>query len=136
MIPTCHNCSRDMHTSHSKNCVYRGNVTAGQTLRPRPSEPREEGVVGRRLEPNRRDCHTTDHSDAIMVLNRKVEEYEKNIRAIRAQADEMEREMHRMGAAAELLQCHDDTGISLEKFGLVRDFVEDIAGGKIVENGV
>lgn len=39
-------------------------------------------------------------------------------------------------AAVELLQCHDDTGISLDNWLPVRKFVEETLGFQILENRV
>lgn len=63
----------------------------------------------------------TVHSEIISRMRAEVEEVPDGVQ---------------MAAAADLLELHDRTGISLDDMGAVRKFVELYAGGPITPNGV
>lgn len=82
---------------------------------------------------------TTDHRHAIDILRR-----QRDHRIARA-LDMTETPQTRADAgdqancfalAADLLECHDQTGISLDNWPSARAFVERRIEGPIVENGV
>ena len=73
----------------------------------------------------------TDHSEERATLQRKIEWCEKF-----EQVGSNLLETQALRLAVDLLQAHDDTGISLDNWWVARDFVENLLGSPIRENGV
>ena len=79
--------------------------------------------MARRLPFGPENCRTTDHAVEIAWL-----------RLPRDGASFMEALMHEL--AADLLEAHDDTGISLDDWLPARLFVELLLDRKILKNGI
>ena len=80
--------------------------------------------MARRLDEPNRYGGTTDHSEEIAEL-----------RAMAAEAEERE-SFVMINLAADLLEAHDQTGISLDDWPYARQFVEQILTEPILPNGV
>lgn len=79
------------------------------------------------------NCRTTDHADEIQHL--------RDVAAALSKAHGGTQPATALlalvnGLAADLLQSHDDTGISLDNWDNARGLVEVLLNEKILENGV
>lgn len=66
----------------------------------------------------------TDHSDDISALRRKAVDERDEVRALV------------LGTAADILELHDETALSLDKWENARSLVESLIGHPINENEV
>lgn len=81
--------------------------------------------MGRRLDEPNQWGGTTDHSEEILLLR------------LHADMARVDRDFSlSLRLAADLLEAHDQTGISLDTWRVARAFVERAIGHSIITNGV
>lgn len=87
--------------------------------------------TGTPLDPEQNNCHTTDHSEFIKDIRREADEW-----APHAATDFIAANLvNENRLAADLLELHDQTGISLDDWKSAREFVERIGNLTVLENG-